>query len=54
MSEKIIDELAKCFRNLHQTQLKTCGLPEQYWDNLFYKIKDEVNNLKMLMFLFIS
>lgn len=51
MAEKIFYELAKCFRDLHYSQLKTCGLPEQYWDNLFYKIQNEVSNFIMLLFL---
>lgn len=46
MPENLIDELVKNFRDLHQSQLKSCGLPEQYWDYLFFKIKDEVKKKK--------
>ncbi|RNA07704.1 tubulin--tyrosine ligase 12 [Brachionus plicatilis] len=42
MPENLIDELLKIFRDLHQSQLKSCGLPEQYWNSLFFKLKDEV------------
>lgn len=39
-----IIELENNFIELHKVQLKSCGLPEKYWINLFHKLKDEVTS----------
>lgn len=38
-------DLENNFIELHKAQLKSSGLPESHWITLFYKLKDEVNNL---------
>jgi hypothetical protein len=37
-------ELENNFIELHKVQLKSCGLPDKYWINLFHKLKDEVKS----------
>lgn len=51
-NDDMYQELVKKFIELHQAQLKSCGLPEIYWTVLFEKLRQEVS-FKILTIIFL-